>query len=359
MKTKQLILLTAITISLTSCGNSTHKTTKSAKGTLVETIRPQQTNKHQITSNGKIEANEIAQLGTRIMGTIKKIYVKKGQSVSKGALLLSISDEELQAKAEQAEAMVEQAEAAFKIAQRDEKRFSRLLAQKSVSQKEYENVHLHYKGMQAKLKMAQQMKREVKANRAYTQIRAPFAGNITANFAKTGSLASPGRPLITLEKKDNMVIQTQVSENVISQLKTGDLATVIIKATQQTFQAPIRERSLSSVATGGRYNLTLEVPRKEQEKLLSGMHATITYTVNATTATSKSLWIPQSAVIDRSGLKGVYTVSAQQEALLHWVRLGKTRGNLVEVLSGIAPDAQVILSHQKRIQNGTPVQLKK
>lgn len=358
MKTKLIILSTILLFAFSSC-NSNKKATHKHESIAVEAMTPMSKQQKEFISSGSIKANTMAQIGTRMMGYVNEVHVKKGQSVKKGQLLVSISDEELQAKKHQAEAMIKQAEEAYKIAQRDQERFARLLAQKSISQKEYENIHLQYKAMESKLQMAIQMRKEVEAHRKYTKIHAPFSGIITATFIKKGSLASPGHPLITLEKKGEKIIETQVNVKAIQLLQKGDTAIVFVKATQQRFQSIIIERSESSTTTGGRYNITLSIPEKYQSRLLSGMHVEITYTAPSLHTQISSIWLPQKAIVSQGGLKGVYSISSGGQALLHWVRLGKRKGKWVEILSGVDLKDKIIINSLHRIQNGTAVHLKK
>ena len=45
--------------------------------------------------------------------------------------------------------------------------------------------------------------------------------------------------------------------------------------------------------------------------------------------------IPKSAIVENGQLTGVYTVSSQNTAVLRWVKVGKTFGDQVEILSGL------------------------
>ena len=78
-----------------------------------------------------------------MMGFVRKIYVKQGDRVKQGQLLIAINSDDLNAKKAQAQAMITEAEAAAKNAKRDYERFQKLHTQKSVSDKELENVALN------------------------------------------------------------------------------------------------------------------------------------------------------------------------------------------------------------------------
>lgn len=372
---KKIILFAISVLMLTSCGGTKTNKKTSVEPILVTVTHPISNLSNEIITSGIVESNAIANLGTRIMGSVLKVYAKKGQKVRAGELLIRISDDEIQAKGRQVDARIAQAELAFTIAKRDEERFVRLLAQKSISQKEYENVHMQYESMRANLEAAKQMKKEVIANQQYTQIRAPFNGVVTAVSVDRGALASPGMPLVTLEKSGDMVIQTQMGESAVHQVALGEKAIVSIASMHQSFEAQIIERSRSSIATGGQYQVTLRIPKKEQKSLLSGMHADVTFKLQSRNTRVQRvtnhvkfnpgnpneysqggiIWVSRKALIDQGGLHGLYTISVDDLAILHWVRLGRNRKDLVEVLSGINANDRIILPGNYRLYNGLAV----
>jgi hypothetical protein len=65
-----------------------------------------------------------------------------------------------------------------------------------------------------------------------------------------------------------------------------------------------------------------------------------------------------SAIINRDELTGIYTVSANNTALLRWIRLGKTYGDKVEVISGLSKNEKFICSSESKLYNGAPVVVK-
>ena len=54
----------------------------------------------------------------------------------------------------------------------------------------------------------------------------------------------------------------------------------------------------------------------------------------------------------------MYTVSSQNTAVLRWVKVGKTFGDQVEILSGLNANDQYIISAEGKLFNGAKVTLK-
>ena len=67
--------------------------------------------------------------------------------------------------------------------------------------------------------------------------------------------------------------------------------------------------------------------------------------------------IPKEAIVKNGQLSGVYTVSESNTALLRWLRLGRTYGNNVEVLSGLNADESYIVSAEGKLFNGVKVSI--
>ncbi len=67
--------------------------------------------------------------------------------------------------------------------------------------------------------------------------------------------------------------------------------------------------------------------------------------------------VPETALVKQGQLTGIYTVGTGNVAILRWLRIGKTFGNQVEVLSGLSADEQYIVSAEGKLFNGAKVQI--
>jgi multidrug efflux pump subunit AcrA (membrane-fusion protein) len=90
--------------------------------------------------------------------------------------------------------------------------------------------------------------------------------------------------------------------------------------------------------------------------ILSGMFATVQFPVERKT-TSELVLIPTDAIVTNGQLSGVYTVSESNTALLRWLRLGRTYGNNVAVLSGLNADESYIVSAEGKLFNGAKISI--
>jgi RND family efflux transporter MFP subunit len=312
-----------------------------------------------ILASGEVEAVQTANISTRVMGRITNIFVKEGDRVNKGQLLATVWDDDIKAKRAQADAMIAEAEGAYAATQKDYDRFNNLYKQQSATAKELDNVTLQYNSAKARLAAAKQMRSEVNASLSYSSLTAPFSGVVTQKLAEVGSIASPGMPILTVEQNGIFQVSASIAESDITNIHLGDVANMQIKSTGKLFDGKIVQISPSSQFTAGQYVVKISISETAKKEIYAGMFASVSIPVKDIQQVRNDVpLVPLSAVINRDELTGIYTVSANNTALLRWIRLGKTYGDRVEVISGLSKDEKFIRSSEGKLYNGAPLAVK-
>lgn len=346
-------------IALSACGVSKHKEADTEKPVSV-TLSTVSSGIHPaILASGEVEAAQTANISTRVMGRITNIFVKTGDRVSKGQLLATVWDDDIKAKRAQADAIIAEAQSAYTAAAKDYERFNNLYNQQSATAKELDNVTLQYQSAKARVAAANRMRSEINANLSYSNLTAPFSGIVTQKLSETGSIANPGVPILTIEQDRMLQVSAAVAESDISNIKLGDAATIQVKSTGKNFEGKITQINPSSRFTGGQYIVKISIPETVSKDIYTGMFASVSIAVkNYHPANSDVPLVPLSAIVNRDELTGIYTVSTNYTAMLRWIRLGKTYGDKVEVISGLSKDEQFIFSAESKLYNGAPVTVK-
>lgn len=316
------------------------------------------TNSPFVTASGKIEAENSANVSTRMMGYVTKVHVKVGQKVGAGQLLVSINNSDLQAKKAQVDASILQATAGYNNAKKDYDRFVALFNQQSASQKELDDMTARFEMAKAGLEGAKQMRNEVMAQFNYANITAPFSGTVTNSFVKEGDMANPGMPLVSVEGVSRLQVTAMVSESDISNIKNGMPVNVLIKSQNKQVSGKVSEVSLSAKNTGGQYLVKVTLDKMDAS-ILSGMFVNVQFPIEkktTTTAKSEQVLVSEAALVRQGQLTGVYTI-ANNTAILRWLRIGKSYGDKVEVLSGLKADEPYIVSSEGKLFNGAKVQI--
>jgi RND family efflux transporter MFP subunit len=354
MKTLVYTSFLASAVAMAGCGTADHMVSQ-LPPVQVQVDKATTENQQQtVTVSGRIEATNSANLSTRMMGHVTALRVKTGDKVRKGQLLVSISSTDLQAKRAQVDASIAQAISALINAEKDYQRFQELFAKGSASQKELDNMTTRYEMAKSGVDAAQQMKREVEAQFAYTSISAPYDGTVINTFVKEGDMANPGMPLVAVEGAGAPEAVLLVPEAYITHIAVGQAAQITVKSSGKIISGKVTEVSYSAKNTGGQY--IVKVALAATQDVLPGMFVNATIGVRQTDTVVSSPLVYASALIENGQLRGIYTIGTDNTAVLRWVRLGKQVGDKVEVLSGLAAGERYITQAQGKLFNGAGVQ---
>ncbi|MBA6151348.1 efflux RND transporter periplasmic adaptor subunit [Gelidibacter maritimus] len=354
---KYIYLLGIVSASqfVTSCGSKDQKAVADTTPAIPVVVNQVATNGSNpfLSVSGKIQATNSADLSTRMMGYVNNVHVNVGDKVRKGQLLVSINNADLQAKQAQVNAGITEATVAFNNAKKDYNRFQSLFESASASQKEMDDMTANYEMAKARLESANQMKNEINAQFAYSNITAPFSGIVTSKNIETGDMANPGVPLISIETPGEFEVIASVPETEISQIKKNTEVSVMVKSINETLKGTVTEVSSSAKNTGGQYLVKIALD-KTKANILSGMFVTVQFPIEKKASTELVL-VPTEAIITNGQLTGVYTISQSNTAILRWLRLGRTFGDQVEVLSGLSADESYIVSSDGKLFNGAKI----
>ncbi len=359
---KIILTLSISLLVLTSCGGDKKEPIENNEPAIAVKVSgiSADNNGEFVSASGKIEAENSANVSTRMMGYVTKVHIKVGQKVSAGQLLVSVNSTDLQAKKAQVEASILQATAGYNNAKKDYDRFVALFAQQSASQKELDDMTSRYEMAKAGLEGAKQMRNEVMAQFSYSNITAPFSGEVTNTFVKEGDMANPGMPLVSIEGASHMQVTTMVSESDITSIQNGMNVKVLVKSTNQQLAGKVVEVSGSAKNTGGQYLVKVNL-NNTGSKVLSGMFVNVQFPAANKPQIKKSqmgkVVVPQSALVQQGQLTGIYTIGNKNIAILRWLRIGKTFGNQVEVLSGLSANEQYIVSADGKLYNGAKISI--
>ncbi|WP_088324554.1 efflux RND transporter periplasmic adaptor subunit [Polaribacter tangerinus] len=357
MKKIYTILLFTTALLVTACNTKVNNvaadTTSSVKVKVAQaTLLNANSN---LAVSGKIKAVNSADVSTRIMGFVNKVYVKVGDKVTKGQILVAINNADLQAKKEQVHSAIVSAETTLKNVRKNYNRYKNLFDTQSISQKEMDDMKTNYLMAKAQLDLVKAQQREINAQFAYTNITAPFNGVITSKNIEVGAMANPGVSLLSIENSANFEVIAMVPESEIANIKNEMAVNVLVKSISKEVPGRVVEVSSSAKNSGTQYLVKVKL-EKSNKALLSGMFATVQFPINKKSA-EQTVVIDKKALVTKGQLTGVYTVGNNKKALLRWLRLGKDYNNTIEVLSGIQANETYIISANEKLYNGVKISI--
>jgi hypothetical protein len=67
--------------------------------------------------------------------------------------------------------------------------------------------------------------------------------------------------------------------------------------------------------------------------------------------------VPQSALVERGGIPGVYVLTEESQARFRMVRTGKNVNDRVEILSGLRGSETLVAGDLRDVHDGSPVKI--
>lgn len=300
----------------------------------------------QYTSVGSITAERQINISSRISSYITELPVEEGEQVENGQVLAVLDHKELNNQISSARAAAKSAQAVLTDSINDVGRFEALLAQGSISEAKVRKVRLQQATAEENLKAAQAALALARSQSQYVQIRSPASGIVIRRHQSVGDLATPGVPLLAIETRDRLKFETFVAESQLANISVGDPVQLQIDNFEQTLSAEISQIVYAGDPVTRSYKTTLLLPG--QTGLYSGMYGRATFTVGH----SSNVTIPLSALVEKSGLQGVYVVDSDNHLRFRWLRIRRLWPDVVEIASGLDAGERIVTDVAAGIREG-------
>ena len=334
--TSRLLVLVFCTIALFGCKEERGKAGSQDRPAIP--VRVFAVKEEQAASSreimGTVQALEKAAIAARISGHITELPVVPGSKVDKGSLLVRIDAGEIAAKLLQAKAQLAQVD-------RNLER-ERGLLKKNASTPETVRT------LEDSRRIASAAVGEVQTMLDYATITAPFSGIITGKNADVGDLAAPGKPLLEIENPQNLQVVAAIPESLILKIKVGDAVPVSIPAAGFSSICKVAEVSPAADPLSRTAPIKLSLPSSPD--IRSGQFARILLPQNSQNA----LFIPRSALLPYGQMERIFIVK-DGRAGLRLVRTGAVEGDRVEILAGLSPGDEVVITGTKGLTDGQPI----
>lgn len=265
-----------------------------------------------VSSNGKIQPEVEVKIAPEVSGEIIGLFVKEGDSVKKGQLLVRINPDLLQsdlartqanlnnskAQLENAKARLAQLEARMTAEiEPAYKRNKQLYADKVISDAEFETAKSVYQAAQKDIdaakatvnasrysvQSAQALLSQSSKNLLRTEIYATMDGiisllNVKEGERVVGTATMAGTELLRIADLSQMEMQVDVSENDIIRVSLGDTATIEVDAYPgEKFKGVVKEVANSATTSGvsstdqvTNFEVKIRVLRDSYAKLMEG-----------------------------------------------------------------------------------------
>lgn len=319
----------------------------------VETVRVQTAEFYTSSRNylGRVEADQISQLGFELAGTLEKLPFEEGDSVSKGQIMAELNTNRLEAQRKQLLALRSERRASQRLAERTFKRTKNLFEQKSVSAQQLDETEQQVEAAKALIESVQAQIAQLDIELAKSVLKAPFDGVITQQFQDIGAVVGVGMPLFNLLSEGKMTLRVRIDSETTVNLKPGrvlevDGVKVELRRILPQIHPQLRTR-----------DVLFSIPTQTSD----WVDGQIVEFPIETSHNEKGIWIPRSALVEsQRGLWGCYVAvptKTADEFLLERRQLAilAHQGDRVYVQGALQDGEQVVVSGLHKLTPGLRV----
>lgn len=302
------------------------------------------------TLSGRLQALSSADVVPKMGGKVGEIKVDVGSRVKKGDVMIKLDAPELAAAVRQAEAGLAAAEAKFEVSKASYERGKALLEEGAVSQAEFDSKFaLAYKADKEQVEMSRAQLEAARANYSNSIITAPIDGVVTARRINPGEMASPTMPVVTIVNLDKVVVETNVSEDLVNTLEVGQEVEVkVAAASDKPFTGEITNIALAADKATKAFPIKIQIENKSHI-LKPGMFAEVKLGGG-----TEALLVPRDAVM--SGEEGDFVFVVENgTAKRRGVITGASDGKSIVITSGLEEGEEVVAVGQHYLEDGMKV----
>jgi membrane fusion protein, multidrug efflux system len=286
-----------------------------------------------------LDAEADAEIIAKVGGEVRRLLVEEGDRVKSGQLLAVLDDRQLRLQAAQTRAALAKAE-------RDFNRQVELHQKGLVSAGAFEGLKYDLDNQRAADDLAS-------LSLSYSEIRAPFAGIVSARHVKLGQEIAVGTSMFRVTDPTPLKAAVYVPERELARLKIGQAASISVDALAgRAFPAIVKLVSPTVDAATATFKVTLEVNDPKSD-LKPGMFSRVGIVFERRT---DALTIPRIALLDTDGTSNVFVVTAGK-AEQRAIKTGLSNAGKLEVIEGLTGAEQIVVVGQNGLKDGNPVRV--
>lgn len=339
------------------------------EATSVETIIAETTDvSDQIKSFGNIRAQEIVNVMPQISNRITQVYAQLGDTVRQGEVLAKIYEVPYRDQFQQAKLQIEQSHSAYVRDSLQFQRQKKLYKKNLISSTTFEEARAAFLNSKAQYQASRASLTQSREDLDNTEIRSPVYGVVLSRNIAVGDLASTGEAAYQIANLTGLQARVFLPLEEWEKVEVGQ---------------PVDFRVSNREGISGKGRVTHISPRLDPTTGLGEVIISITdrgpymhqgvlveSTINVTTHQNvvtlpraalvenvQTLIEPESNSIQLERSYSAFIVQGDSLAIRHKLKLGIEQGNKVEILEGIQPGDEVVITGQSSLDDSTRVQV--
>src|SRR3954470_6447557 len=310
-----------------------------------------------VDSIGTVTPMSSVALKSRLETTIVAVHFEDGAKVKEGDLLFTLDSRQIDAQIEQDAGMLAKDQAQLEGAQRDLKRYNDLIGKGATTQVNVDNAKTQADILIGSIKADQAALDNLKVQKSYTSIRAPFSGRISAANVKVGNFVRPAdtMPLAVINQMATVYVTFPVPQRVLVDLRDamaggGSKVTATIPGHQRSEDGKVAMVENTVDATTGMVTVR-GIMSNDNETLWPGTLVATKLVIR----TENSVVVPTVAV-QRSQSGNYVFVVRDGAAKVQPVKVERTFQGTSVITEGLSGGEDVVVDGQLLLSDGTRVE---
>ncbi|MCX6593294.1 MAG: efflux RND transporter periplasmic adaptor subunit [Acidobacteria bacterium] len=359
----------------------------------VAVVQPQpETMSQRVVLAGEFRPHQVVDLYAKVAGYLRQISVDVGSVVQPGQVVAVLESPELEtdvartgaelrrsrAERERAQAEVRRAQASLHLTNVSLERLLGAIKREPgiIAQQEIDEARARQQAAEALLEaaqaaasiedsrigVAQASEKRSQAMAAYQTITAPFAGVVVKRYVDRGAMVQAGTasqtqasPVVRVAELNPLRLAVSIPEAVVPLVKVGVRAEIRVSALRQTFTGTVARINREVAVSTRTMEAELDVPNPGS-RLTPGMFADVSFQLERR---EQVLTIPINAVINGGGNRSVLVVGSGGKLEERSIKTGLESSSRFEVIEGLRPDDQVVVSNRSQLRPGQTVEVRR
>jgi RND family efflux transporter MFP subunit len=318
---------------------------------------------------GNAAAVAEVKLIARVVGYLERLHFADGAFVRKGDLLITIQQDQYKAQLQQAKAQLQLQQAALLYAKTELVRYTALLKKDAATQVDVDHWNFERQSAEANILAAQAQVAIAQLNLDYTEIRAPFDGQMGKHLVDPGNVVGGNgqqTALAEIIQFDPIYVVANISSQQALQVRANlDQRRLTLEELQKIpvdaalanetgfphhgtieYVAPAIDQATGTLLVRG-------ILRNPDRTLLPGMFVTIRLPMGR--SVQNALLVPDRALQADQGGRYLLVIGPDNVVQQRYVQLGELLGTLRVITSGLRPEDRVVVGELWRAAPGTKV----
>lgn len=333
---------------LCACGGDENKEASEKDETPVvktETVYDREVD-HTGTYTATVEPEIINNISSASPNRIKQILVDEGMRVSAGQRVVVMDD----VNTTSYEIQVDNAKANLRNVQANYDRALELYKIGGGTKQNVDNMETQLINAKNQVAAAERTLRNMREN---TVLVSPISGVVTARNYDPGDMTG-AQPILTIARVQPVKVVCNISESELANVTKGMKADIRFDTYgDETFTGTVTMIAPTIDASSRTFGVEITMPNADS-RVLPGMFGRVMLNLGK----ARSVVVPDRAVVKQPGSGNQYVyVYSDGKVSYNQVQLGQRMGDSYEILSGVEPGAQVVVSGQSKLSDGMSVKV--